>query len=160
MGLDIEGSVSKKNYCQGYHGLHSVRWLALLNCGLPREVNGEQTHSWATGPWLHGFVREGKELPTIEQMQTILWAFQLSGYHYPNLMFHSDCEGSYTKSGKVFKTKDLMSGNSLGLLKELKILKEDIPEDMRESRAVGVFNMLYELVYDEVKNGKGIIKFS
>lgn len=159
MGLDISGKISKKEYHAGYGGLHLVRWMALIYCGLPKEISGSTSFTWDTSPFLHGYVMGGKELPSPEEMRTILWSFQRCGYEFPNLIFHSDCDGSYTKTGKVFNRPDLMSGNSIGLLRELEILKEDIHTFDKESNAVRIFNMLYELVFDEVNNGKGVLNF-
>lgn len=163
MGLDIYGKVSKKEYHLSYSGLHLVRWLALLVCGLPKEICGDTSFTWATSPFLHGYVMKGKELPSPELMRTILWSFQQVGYLFPNLMFHSDCDGTYTKTGKVLQNHELLTGNSIGLLKELEDLKEELklnPDLVdKESRAIGVFNTLYDLVQDEVKNGKAHLSF-
>jgi len=160
MGLDISCKISKKSIRWNYSTLHLIRWLALQACGLPKEICGKTSYSWATSPFLHGYVIDGKELPSPDLMATILFSFKQAGYYFPNLMFHSDCEGNYTKSGKVFSKPELTGGNSTQLLKELELLKKEIPEQEKDSRTLVAFNQFYELVKDEVENGNGYIEFN
>lgn len=160
MGLSIVGAVSKKTYRCSYSGLHQIRWLALLACGAPFEWSNRKektyTFGWVTNP----VVFPGQE-PSADELTAWNWAQMQAGYYFPNLMFHSDCEGRYTPRGKVFG-KNLMSGNSKKLLKELEFLKEQLKEDFTfelPEFALEIFNTLYELVKDEVENGKGVLNF-
>ena len=156
MGLDICGKKSDKNYHYGYSGLHLIRWLGLISLGLPVKIKGEDTFCALSGGWK--FKKDWYQ----DEEQTVLGCVQLSGKFLPNLMFHSDCEGTYTKSGRI-SFDDLMTGNSIGLLKELNYIKTNVDfkkEPHKGSRAVEVFNTFYELVNDEVKNGVGHIVFS
>lgn len=154
MGLDIHGRVSKLDYHQGYHALHLVRWLALLSCGFPEKIGDDS--SMNIFPMCY-VIPQGI---TGKIISKCLEAAQLSGYWYPNLMIHSDAEGSYTRTGKINPHEDWLRGNSVGLLKELETLKKHIDKKHEESRAYEVFKRLYALVKDEVENGKGHITFS
>lgn len=153
MGLDIIGSKTDKEYHMGYSAIHLVRYLALLDCGWPEDIDG-----WP------GFYVLPQNLDAAKFRQ-IVTALQMAGHIYPNLLLHSDAEGTYTKTGKVCldECKDAwMTGNSLGLLRELEDLEANTSADRREKypRAWEVFGALFSLVKDEIRNGGGHLKFT
>ncbi len=154
MGLDILCGVSKKTYHAGYHALHMVRWLALVACGWPKKLGtGEYSGSMTTHFYVIPEGLRGNEL------SDMVIAAQCAGHLFPNLMLHSDCEGTYTRRGSV-NLSTWQTGNSRGLLKELIKLDEMTPDELKgDSRAWEVYKMLREVVEDEVNNGKGYIKF-
>lgn len=156
MGLWITGKGSKKEYSRSYFALHLVRWLALRICGLNEKIAGKTSFSYLNDAYINK-----DAIPTPDEMLNLVWANRVAGHFYPNLLFHSDCEGSYTKKGAVLKNENLLTGNSIGLLKELKKLKREKPKkiSMDDERAWDTFNTLYELVKDEVENGEGILNF-
>jgi hypothetical protein len=155
MGLDAGGLVTKKTYHAGYGALHLVRWLALVDCGFPEEIGGKSTLSYYPAFYV---VPEGL---TAKDLANMVWASNLAGHLYPNLLLHSDCEGSYTRRGAV-DVQTFMTGSSVGLLQELEALKSCAAgkKHLKSHARLGeVFTMLYEMVKDEVKNGKGHIEF-
>jgi hypothetical protein len=152
VGLDASGAVSEKSYHAGYGSLHLVRWLALVDCGFPETIGSRPSVRYYPGWYI---VPEGL---TAKDIQAMVESSMLAGYWYKNLLLHSDCEGTYTKRGKV-DTKSFLTGNSVELLGELELLKKGTPDRLKTGRPWEVFTMLYEMVKDEVKNGKGIIKF-
>lgn len=165
MGLDICGKKSELRYHYSYSGLHFVRWLALLVLGAPKKF-GKDESDYTTFHWIsHGCISIMREFekPTVEQLRDWQWAVQRSGYYFPNLMFHSDAEGSYTPRGKVLGEKDeyLLKGNSKKLLEELKLINEHIDDEIKNANPRGceVFKTLFELVKDEVENGDAVINF-
>ena len=157
MGLCITGSVSLKGYSYGYSALHLVRWLALLTCGFPEKINGESSclsfyPNFAIFP-------TGQKLISHDVIGNMLASLQVAGYRYPNLLLHSDCEGKYTPKGQVLQGRGWLTGNSKELLGELKNVKKLTTKHLHKERAWAVFNSLFEVVKDEVENGKGILKF-
>lgn len=154
MGLGIYGAVTKKQYHAGYSGLHLVRWLALLTCGFPEQIGGKP--SYCAYPTIY-VLPEGL---TAKDAQNMMYANQMSSAIYPNLMLHSDCEGTYTRGGKVNPKADgWKTGNSVKFLEELETLGKELPDAHKTGRPWELYTDLYELVKDEVKNGKGVIKF-
>ncbi len=157
MGLYARGSYSKKSFSYSYSALHRIRYLALKTCGMPETVCGKKSELL-----VNNFFLMPNELTggLVEDMRKFLWAVQQAGYYYPNLMFHSDCEGSYTKTGKVLKCKELLRGNSKKLLKELNLLKDETEEKEKIGYDWDIFISFYDLVSDEVLNGYGHIIFN
>lgn len=155
MGLYITGKVSKKECNFSYSNLHRIRFLALLCCNIPLKIGNKDSERLIK----HFFFLPTEEYPNPDEMTEFLWSVQQAGYYFPNLMFYSDCEGSYTNRGRVFSKPGQLSGSSGGLLKELESLKRELPEKFKQGRAWEDFNKLYALVDDEVKNGKGCIYF-
>lgn len=157
MGLDIHGKKSDKNYHAAYSGLHLIRYMALVDCGYPTSVGDEPSSSLFPTCYI---------LPknmTAKDLNDIVLGVQLAAHTYPNLMLHSDCDGTYTLKGSVnvFDGDDAwMTGNSKGLLKELTRLKEQMEDRFRHTHNWALFIMLYELVKDEVEKGEGEITFS
>ena len=148
MGLDLSGAPNKE-YNAGYGGLHLVRGLALRLHGFPKKI---------TYPAVY-VVPEGL---TGEDISDAYHAAQIAGHLYPNLLLHSDCDGTYTKTGKVLAGEGentWLSGNSIGLLEELKILENAYPKKERTGRAWEAHKMLREFFEDALRNGNGTIKF-
>jgi hypothetical protein len=119
MGLDAGGLVTDKTYHAGYGALHLVRWLALVDCGFPEEIGGKSSLSHYPGFYV---LPEGM---TAKDLANMVWASNLAGHLYPNLLLHSDCEGGYTRRGSV-DVETFMTGSSVGLLQELEALKSSV----------------------------------
>lgn len=151
MGLGIKSK--NKDYHCSYYGIHLIRWLALIDCGFPELINDIDSclyypncFTWTTT----------KPAPTPQKLSDMLFACQKAGYIYPNILLHSDCEGNYTKNGKPLENNDLLTGNSIDLLKELKMLKKNMKGKCNNHKAWGIFKMFYEVVEDSVKNKSSI----
>ncbi len=154
MGLDIY-SQSDKDYHYGYSGLHYIRYMAY------RALSGKKKYS----DW-HSLERQDVEPD---------WAYAHCLLFYPNLYWHSDCDGTYTKRGKLDFTKNtLLTGNSKQLLWELDDIKEMLEgsgkglakikskEELNaeiSDRDWQVFNMFHDLVKDVVENHDGHLEF-
>ena len=87
------------------------------------------------------------------------WAYSYCLLYYPNLYWHSDCEGTYTLRGKPdFEKGKLLTGNSKQLLWELNDIKAILVNEPNESVSENdwrIFDMLHELVKDTVENYGG-----
>lgn len=159
MGLYIYGEKTGHNLSGGYSRLHqNARYLALVWCGLPNSI-GENKDGF------NSYMNFPNYESNFNNMNSFIYAIQLSGYYFPNLLMHSDCEGNYTKNGKDSPTtKGLEGGNSKKLLKELEILCND--DDLINHKLERVRNALdytikfRDLVKDELENGNGTIIFS
>jgi len=163
MGLSIRGEGTGDYIGWNYSTLHlAVRQVALIECGMPLNLADEgKPVKNGMGFYMHPYIDIfSKEYLPTEKLLAFISAVQLSGYHYPNIMFHSDCEGKYTLRGKIFNN-NWMSGNSKKLYKELKDLYDNKTyRKLQNERFEKRFCNFYELVKNEVLNGKGIIKFS
>ncbi len=146
MGLDIH-SKSDKEYHYSYRGLHVIRHLAYLSNGGKKDFGQ--------------FMSDQKDNSKL---------YIAARAKYPNLFWHSDCDGEYTLDGKVesFDSTALQTGNSLELLEELEEVKRvlnikkpstDVITEMTDRDAY-IFYMLYDLVKDVVENHDGVLKFS
>jgi len=160
MGLRISSKSSKKEYNFGYSGLHQIRWIAYKICG--GEKNYVEFMSMQDGT-LH---RKNFEYPDCESFDkdTLFmlkephydWSYIAALQKFPNLMWHSDCDGTYSKNGKVASLdKTPLTGNSEGLLSELKILKKKGLRFRKKIRWDEIFNQLYDLVESVVEQGSG-----
>lgn len=145
MGLDIS-SKSSHTYHASYGGLHQIRFLAYKSMGGLLDFS----------TWHHQQAEGGSEYDrTLEK--------------FPNLLWHSDCDGAYTRRGKVASFEDpkgLQTGSSVGLLKELELIKDTLnlqrPKDSwtdNQSYTANLFYMLYDVVKDVVENYDGRIEF-
>lgn len=143
MGLDIQ--TRNASYHVGYYGLHLVRELALIACGYPKEVQGFPAFY---------ILPEGLTGPLL---QKAISASIVCGFIYPNLMLHSDCEGKYTSSGKPMEDANWFSGNSKKLVEELVDLKNSFSKTQRIGRAWEIFDMLYKVAKDAVKNKEPLV---
>ena len=127
MGLDLS-SKSRFEYHAGYNGLHQVRFEG----GLERMTS------------------DGS-VPLYD------WAFVVCCVAFPNLMMHSDCDGRYTKNGRVDPLDgQLQTGNSVQLLRELRALS-DTAAIMPGPKTY--YDMLLAVVADAVENHDGRIEF-
>jgi len=156
MGLDIHPRTSKKGYHASYHALHGVRWLALISAGFPENIGDKKESSYRSYPGYY-VIPNGL---TADNLKDMVHAAVVAGHLYPNLMLHSDCEGSYTKRGKVNVFGGWLTGSSTKLLAELEALKERTPARLKDNgpgTPWWTFKMLYELVKDEVKKGTGYL---
>lgn len=147
MGLDI--SSKNKSYHAGYYALHMVRRMALLTCGFPESRITDY-------PNVYIFTDENKP-PSADEYCLIMQACSMAGYLYPNLLLHSDSGGKYTKRGKPLDGS-WETGNSPGFLKELKDLQHQLPKKFKTGRAWEIYEMLYAVVEDAVKNNQ-VIEF-
>lgn len=164
MGLDIYGKQTGHELSGSYSRLHqNARYLALVWCGMPETigVNRLGTDMDGFSSYMHFPIFDTE----FKNMDKFIWAIQLSGYYFTNLLIHSDCEGNYTKNGKnSVEYDDLCKGNSIKLLKELETLCND--KDLINHKSERVRNALIytnkfkDLVKDEIENGCGTIIFS
>lgn len=154
MGLDIvvKGLGYPKGYHASYAGIHMVRWLALIHSGLPEKIAGQPSYCiWpAVYVFPDGF--------SAKDMQATYLPLQIAGHHYPNLMLHSDCDGTYSRRGKV-DTATLQSGNSVALLRELEQLAENTPSHLQVGRPWECLQMLLETTEFAVKKSNGRMEF-
>jgi len=174
MGLDISGMGSSKDYSSGYGGLHEIRVLSLLCMKLDEKIPSAELEKHKV--YLEGLLHEQFDLLRVKKSLLRDWLY---GKDYPKtdpkftdeeikdfrqLQHFSDCEGILVPD---FFLKDVdysnsyYLGNSTKLLEELEKLKDWIARNPtlvneRESR---LFFMLYDLVYDEVTNYNGILRF-
>ena len=165
MGLFIRGKNCE--YAYSYSGLHKIRYLALIACGLPYKYNEVDTYKFFNGnrkdimPRVEAFFSPDA-MDTMTHTDLDVY-FMKVGYFFPNLMLHSDCNGSYTKTGKVCINDNLDSGNSLNLRKELKYLlnnKEVQKIEKMHNYTWRALNDLYNVVCDCINNGTGRVMFS
>lgn len=160
MGLDIYGKKTGHSLSGSYSRLHqNARYLALVWCGMPEEI----TESGKDG--FNSYMYFPIYDTNFKNMDKFIWSIQLSGYYFPNLLIHSDCEGNYTKNGKnSVEYENLDKGSSVNLLKELETLCND--KDLINHKLERVRNALKytikfrDLVKDEIENGCGTIIFS
>jgi len=157
MGLYIYGKTSKKKYSYSYSALHQVRYLALITCGIPEKVCGKDSFLLYSQFF---FMPNQITGSLADEMRRYISAIQISGYYFPNLMLHSDCDGNYTKNGRIMSDPEWSKGNSKQLLKELKRLEESLEDKYKQGFNWQIFNDLFDLVKDEVENGKGHLVFS
>ena len=160
MGLSIRGEKTGNYWHGSYSTLNwSVRYLALKACGMP-DVVGERNGEEITGMQHYMYPHNHRAELDTGQMREFLFAVQVAGYLYPQILFHSDCEGTYTKRGKILGD-GLLTGNSIKLLAELESLCETFADTEHETtRSYALTKELRDLVKDEVENGSGRILFS
>lgn len=132
MGLDIS-TKSGKSYHYGYSALHSVRSLAAATQGVAPFV------------------------PAGTDKERFPWSVVVTHAVFPNLMCHSDCQGSYTMTGRVGDAQ-LLNGNLPGLVDELRLLKR-LSRQIKEGElvpdkkwAVQVLNSLLAVAEDALKH--------
>jgi len=159
MGLYIRAITTGEGMSYSYSRLHhNARYLALLFCGMPEYLDDDNKES-ALVFYMNHFIGNKKFNTT--KLGQFLYALRLSGIEFPNLLLHSDCEGTYTKNGKLDLYGNLMTGNSKKLLKELKkLISEPVFQQEKYSSQLDYTKEFYTLVKNEVENGKGIISFS
>jgi len=158
MGLCIKGKYTKQRLSYSYSRLHyTTRYLALLYCGMPEYLDSNnETNSmllYMSPHILHDYSK-------FTNIGKYIQAVQLSGFMFPNILLHSDCEGNYTKNGKPCSTSEWITGNTKALLTELKMLIDE-PEFQVEKYKdeLQYTKEFYDVVKDELENGKGVIEF-
>lgn len=158
MGLDIYARSTNGHISGGYERLHyTARYLALVYCGMPEYLD-DKNEVPTMCIYMYPFTY-GKDI-NVKKMQMFFYAIQISGIEFPNLLLHSDCEGTYTKIGNLDLDGDLMTGNSIKLLKELeKIVTENEFQNEKYNDQMAYTRAFYELVKKEVEEGKGVIEF-
>lgn len=135
MGLDIS-SKSSLVYHFGYGGLHYIRFMAYRFCGGTKDFSGYSAMHGYSGPSAYD------------------WCFVVACQQFPNLMFHSDAEGTYTKRGRANPLDGrLLTGSSTGLLRELERM-EEFSKTFDLCRTDS-YEALLALVRDVVKNHDG-----
>lgn len=160
IGLRIH-SKSSKTYNHNYSILHQIRWLTLIYFGLPLKVKEVSTFGLYQGLYydklINILVADDNELT----YETLNWCFKRAGHTFPNIHFHSDCSGTYTKTGKLFGN-GLKTGNSKKLLKELTLLvnNNNVKKVNQDEYLYKALIEFYELVKDTVENHDGKIFFS
>jgi len=159
MGLDIYGKKSGGHLGAGYSRLHfTARCLALEYCAMPEFIDDQNKHLSILF-YMHPWLDIGEHFST-DSMRKFIYSMQLVGVEFPNLMLHSDCEGNYTKNGKLDLDGGLMTGNSKALLKELeKIVNEPVFQDEKYNEKMEYTRKFCNLVKDEIENGVGTILF-
>lgn len=163
MALYIK-SKNGKEYCYSYGMLHNIRALTLL-CyyGIPERFCGSSICDWYNfNNICHGGMGSQifDKISPDDNMEFLDFTFALisAGHDFPNLLLHSDCDGRYTKDGKI--SDKLMTGNSVQLLEELyKLINNKKVKKYKETIVLKTLNDLYEAVKDQVENGNGVIKF-
>lgn len=174
MGLDITGYGSDKDYCYGYGGIHRIRVLSLLCMKLDEKIPLDELEKHRV--YLEGILHEHVDILQAKKSLLRDWMY---GKDYPKtdpkftekdlkdfrqLLHFSDCEGILVPEfflKDVNYSKSYHLGSSTKLLAELEQLKDWIARNPslvypNESK---IFFMLYDLVFDTVENGSGILKF-
>jgi len=159
MGLDIHARSTNGHIGWPYSRIHrTIRYLALRYSGMPEYLDNDKTIK-SIAIYMHPFF-EGKKIDT-PTMQSFLTSIQFAVIHFPNILMHSDCSGTYTKNGRAGVSCDLSTGNSKQLLKELAILvNEPVFKVQKYENEYSHLIKFFALVKNEVENGKGRIEFS
>ena len=151
MGLSIYTTHTDKYISWGYHTLHIVRDLALQSCGVNKELCSIIRSCYSGKVDIVRFLMAYH--PEIEIKSGDFGGMQMAGFLYPNLLFHSDCEGDYTYRGRVMTDKYWQRGNIKQLKKELEDLLER-SEDIDNNSAKQFTQELYDLVKAECESSK------
>ena len=151
MGLAIYTTHTDKDIHWGYHTLHIVRDLALQSCGVNKELCSIIRSCYSSKVDIVRFLMAYH--PEIEIKSSDFAGMQLAGYYYPNLLFHSDCEGDYTYRGRVMTDKYWQRGNIKQLKNELENLLES-SEDIDNNSAKQFTQEFYDLVKAECESSK------
>ena len=148
MGLHISCKHSDKDISWNYHTLHMIRNLALQTCGVNKELLSIINSCSMGDVDIVRFILSFHPEITIKSED--FYGMQLAGMYYPNLLFHSDCDGDYTAKGKVLSDVHWQHGNLKQLKHELEILLHDaekIDADFSKEYA----KQFLELVTDELQ---------
>lgn len=161
MGLSIYGT--NKTIHWNYSTLHyGVRQLAMLHCGMPLAVcygNVDPKEHNAFQYFMHPLSSNPHQVSS-DKVRGVFFAAQIATHLFPNIMLHSDCDGSYTRRGAI-NTYTLKTGNIKKLHAELKVLVENVTVEKYPdfTYCIQWLTDFYELVSDEIENGKGIVRF-
>ena len=128
MGLYIYGEETGHDLKGSYSTLHhTVRYLSLVYCGMPENIgtrpDGKKIDSFSY--YMNRFAEKGSYFDN-EKMSQFISSISMIGLYFPQINFHSDCDGEYTKDGKIdIENDNWGSGNSLKLLEELNLICND-----------------------------------
>ena len=160
MGLRISSKSSKKKYNCGYSGIHKLRWIAYKICDGEKDFSDflMMQKGYLNNKLLKVPVPYDEMLGFKEPHYD--WSYIMTLQEFPNLMWHSDCDGTYSKNEKIAPLdKTPLTGNSRELLSELKILKKKSLPFRKYIQWDRIFNQLYNLVEDVVEKGDGKLIF-
>ena len=163
MGLDIIPKHSEITYHRSYSALHLVRRLAFTYMNIPKSVIEalfcRNDHIDVYDYNMYCRARDiNKEKLTITP--TDLYNLVIVGYKFPNLLFHSDCEGSYTVNSSVMQETNWETGNIYGLNDELTLLYNHFKAmNITEVEGFHVLSQLQQLVEDECRYDDPVIEF-
>lgn len=157
MGLCVCDKYNTTSVSWSYHTLHEIRKFAFMYCGLSNNINIDMFYDIALRRV------DEKELSKMGFVKTNITyihdIFKKASEQFPNLIEHSDCEGKYTKNGKI-NMKTFLTGNSIGLLNELKLLVDWEPIKSKNNEYhYHCLLRLYEVVKKIVEEGDGVIYF-
>lgn len=151
VGLAIYTTHTDKDIHWGYHTLHIVRDLALQSCGVNKELCSIIRSCYSGKVDIVRFLMAYH--PEIQITSNDFSGMQLAGYYYPNLLFHSDCEGDYTYRGRVMTGNYWHTGNVKQLKNELELLLKE-SKDIDNDSAKELTQELYDLVKAECDSSK------
>ena len=148
MGLSIYTAHTDKSIHWGYHTLHIVRDLALQSCGVDKGLCTIIRSCCSGKVDIVRFLMAYH--PEVEIKSSDFYGMQMAGFLYPNLLFHSDCEGDYTYRDKVMTNEHWTTGNIKQLKKEL----ERLLGNMEDDGVKQIVGELYKLVKAECESSK------
>lgn len=151
MGLAIYTTHTDKDIHWGYHTLHIIRDFALQSCGVNKELCSIIRSCYSGNVDIVRFLMAYH--PEIEIKSSDFSGMQIAGFLYPNLLFHSDCEGDYTYRGRVMSGKYWHKGNIKQLKNELECLLEN-SEHIENDNGKKFTQELYDLVKAECDSSK------
>lgn len=155
MGLSIRTEHTDEHISWGYSVIHMVRTLAYIACKVPKDIAILRMRYLITSD----DIKVNYTGENFNQMSA-------TGFLFPNLLWHSDCDGTYTARGKV-AFGAMLTGNIYKLHEELEMLisedfrnnkeykMQEIPESWIES-----LEKFYALVSEEIKHKRPKIMFS
>lgn len=154
MGLDIR--VNDKKYSWSYSALHQIRALALVYVGIPETINGKYCSFMLT---FFCLTQDQGDSINSENLTNYFHFAMVAGHLFPNLLFHSDCEGEYSKDGKI-NLDTYKNGNSIELLMELDLIKsnKNCQKTLKKSERLNEqFTDFYDCVKEAVSSDKKIL---
>ena len=151
MGLTIYTKHTDKEIHWGYHTLHIVRDFALQSCGVNKELCRIIRSCNSGNVDIVRFLIAYH--PDIQITSKDFGGMQMAGFLYPNLLFHSDCDGDYTYRGRVMSDDYWYKGNIKQLKNELENLLE-WSENIENNNAKRFTKELYDLVKAECDSSK------
>ena len=138
MGLIVVGSSTEKRYSYGYSQLHVIRWLACKSRGYEKDfvefMKDQKNNIWEKYP------------------------------DFRQLLHFSDSEGILIREDFLYKIDYQDSfelGSSTKLLEELEIIKDELARnpDIFQDASTKPFFSLYDVVKNDVEEGRGILWF-
>lgn len=138
MGLIVVGSITEKRFAYNYSRLHIIRWIACKSRGyeksFPEFMKDQENNIWETYP----------------EFRQLLHFSDSEGVLVPEYFLHKI---NYQDSFEI--------GSSTLLLSELERIKDELARSPEKYQDIATkpFFSFYDLVKDEVENGRGIIWF-